>query len=50
MKNIYIDVSLLLQNSMITGIQRVVRNVTLELLKLDNESIKLISYNPEIKK
>ena len=50
MKNIYIDVSLLLQNSMITGIQRVVRNVTLELLKLDNENIKLISYNPEIKK
>lgn len=44
MRNIYIDVSNLLEVRYVTGIQRVVRNVLLEFLKMRPEQLRLLCY------
>ena len=45
MKKIYIDVSMIMQVSYMTGIQRVVREVVLRLLKKESLSVTLLCYN-----
>ncbi|MBR2066725.1 MAG: glycosyltransferase family 4 protein [Solobacterium sp.] len=44
-RRIIIDVTILLRTQRVTGIQRVVRNVVLEMLKLKEERIDLIAYS-----
>lgn len=45
MRKIYIDVTSLLEVNFITGIQRVVRNVILEMVKVIPEQLVLLSYS-----
>ncbi|MBQ7012477.1 MAG: glycosyltransferase family 4 protein [Oscillospiraceae bacterium] len=47
MKKIYIDVSMIMQVSYLTGIQRVVRETVLRLLQKPALSVTLICYNSE---
>ncbi len=47
MKKVYIDLSMLMQVNYMTGIQRVVREVVLRLLKMDSLSVTLLCYNSE---
>ncbi len=46
-KKVYVDVSMLMQVSYLTGIQRVVREVVLRLMKKDTISVTLLCYNGE---
>ena len=46
-KKIYMDISMMMQVSYITGIQRVVREVLIRLLKMESLSVTLLCYNSE---
>lgn len=46
-KRIYIDLSMLMQVNYMTGIQRVVRETVLRLLKNDSFAVTLLCYNSE---